>query len=139
MSTACSSRPASPVKACPVYGGTVKSYNFDAVRQMPGVRSAIQFPIPDPALTRGRIFSGGEPVGEVRGNGQFVNTGVQFEVRGSYGEPAVSFCFGSDGEDTVGIIRIRNNSPRAFENYVHRFGGGRRRSFLFALRTFLPR
>jgi isoquinoline 1-oxidoreductase beta subunit len=50
------------VKSCPVYGGNVKSYNFDAVRQMPGVRSAIQFPIPDPALTRGRIFSGGVAV-----------------------------------------------------------------------------
>src|SRR5262245_47285916 len=31
------------VRACPVYGGTVKSYNFDAIRQMPGVRSAMQF------------------------------------------------------------------------------------------------
>src|SRR5687767_5365107 len=29
---------------------------------MPGVRSAVQFPIPDPALTRGRIFSGGVAV-----------------------------------------------------------------------------
>src|SRR6266550_7062076 len=50
------------VKACPVYGGAVKSYNFDAIRQLPGVRSAMQFPIPDPALTRGRIFSGGVAV-----------------------------------------------------------------------------
>src|SRR5499427_8747957 len=50
------------VKACPVYGGTVKSFNFNAVRQLPGVRSAVQFPIPDPALTRGRIFSGGVAV-----------------------------------------------------------------------------
>jgi isoquinoline 1-oxidoreductase beta subunit len=50
------------VKACPVYGGNVKSYNFDAIRQMPGVRSAVQFPIPDPSLTRGRIFSGGVAV-----------------------------------------------------------------------------
>jgi isoquinoline 1-oxidoreductase beta subunit len=50
------------VKACPVYGGNVRSYNFDSVRQMPGVRSAMQFPIPDPALTRGRIFSGGVAV-----------------------------------------------------------------------------
>ena len=47
------------VKSCPVYGGTVKSYDFETIRQMPGVRSALQFPIPDPALTRGRIFSGG--------------------------------------------------------------------------------
>src|ERR1700704_408200 len=50
------------VKACPVYGGTVKSYQFEAIRQLPGVRSAMQFPIPDPALTRGRIFSGGVAV-----------------------------------------------------------------------------
>ncbi len=49
-------------KSCPVYGGSVKSYNFDAIRSMPGVRSAVQFPIPDPALTRGRIFSGGVAV-----------------------------------------------------------------------------
>ena len=50
------------VKACPVYGGDVKSYDFNAIRTMPGVRSAVQFPIPDPALTRGRIFSGGVAV-----------------------------------------------------------------------------
>ena len=50
------------VKACPVYGGTVKSYDFDAIRKMPGVLSAVQFGIPDPALTRGRIFSGGVAV-----------------------------------------------------------------------------
>ena len=47
------------VKACPVYGGNVKSYNFDVIRNMPGVQSAVQFPIPDTALTRGRTFSGG--------------------------------------------------------------------------------
>src|SRR5438034_9031659 len=50
------------VKACPVYGGTVKSYDFSAIRQLPGGRSAVQSPIPDPALTRGRIFSGGVAV-----------------------------------------------------------------------------
>jgi isoquinoline 1-oxidoreductase beta subunit len=50
------------VKACPVYGGDVKRYDFAAVRGMPGVRSAVQFPIPDPACTRGRIFSGGVAV-----------------------------------------------------------------------------
>jgi isoquinoline 1-oxidoreductase beta subunit len=50
------------VKACPVYGGDVSSYDFDAVRAMPGVRSAVQFPIPDPRLTRGRVFSGGVAV-----------------------------------------------------------------------------
>ena len=47
------------VKSCPVYGGDVKSYDFEAVRNMPGVHSVYQFPIPDPALTRGRVFSGG--------------------------------------------------------------------------------
>ena len=50
------------VKTCPVYGGDVKRYDFQAVRHMPGVRSAVQFPIPDPALTRGRVFSGGVAV-----------------------------------------------------------------------------
>jgi isoquinoline 1-oxidoreductase beta subunit len=50
------------VRTCPVYGGDVLRYDFDAVRDMPGVRSALQFPIPDPALTRGRVFSGGVAV-----------------------------------------------------------------------------
>jgi isoquinoline 1-oxidoreductase beta subunit len=50
------------VKACPVYGGDVKRYDFDAVRTMPGVRTAVQFPIPDTACTRGRVFSGGVAV-----------------------------------------------------------------------------
>jgi isoquinoline 1-oxidoreductase beta subunit len=50
------------VKACPVYGGDVKRYDFAAIRTMPGVRSAVQFPIPDPSCTRGRIFSGGVAV-----------------------------------------------------------------------------
>jgi isoquinoline 1-oxidoreductase beta subunit len=50
------------VRTCPVYGGTVKSYDFDAVRNMPGVISSMHFPIPDPALTRGRVFSGGVAV-----------------------------------------------------------------------------
>ena len=50
------------VKSCPVYGGDVKSYDFDAIRTLPGVRSVVQFPIPDPALTRGRVFSGGVAV-----------------------------------------------------------------------------
>jgi isoquinoline 1-oxidoreductase beta subunit len=50
------------VKACPVYGGDVKRYDFDAVRTMPGVRAAVQFPIPDTACTRGRVFSGGVAV-----------------------------------------------------------------------------
>src|SRR5690242_10532315 len=50
------------VKACPVYGGDVKRYDFQAIRTMPGVRNAVQFPIPDPSCTRGRIFSGGVAV-----------------------------------------------------------------------------
>jgi len=50
------------VKSCPVYGGDVRSYDFEAIRDRPGVRSAQQFPIPDPALTRGRVFSGGVAV-----------------------------------------------------------------------------
>ena len=50
------------VKTCPVYGGDVKRYDFNAVRGMSGVRSAVRFPIPDPALTRGRVFSGGVAV-----------------------------------------------------------------------------
>ena len=50
------------VKSCPVYGGTVKSYDFERIRNQPGVISAIEFPIPDPALIRDRIFSGGVAV-----------------------------------------------------------------------------
>ena len=50
------------IRTCPVYGGDVKSYDFDAIREMPGVQSVFQFPIPDPALTRGRVFSGGMAV-----------------------------------------------------------------------------
>jgi isoquinoline 1-oxidoreductase beta subunit len=50
------------VKSCPVYGGDVKSYDFDAVRKLPGVSSAVRFPIPDPKLTRGHVFSGGVAV-----------------------------------------------------------------------------
>jgi isoquinoline 1-oxidoreductase beta subunit len=50
------------VKSCPVYGGNVKSYDFGAIRDRPGVHSAVQLPIPDPALTRGRVFSGGVAV-----------------------------------------------------------------------------
>jgi isoquinoline 1-oxidoreductase subunit beta len=49
-------------KSCPVYGGDVKSYDFDAVRNMPGVRLAHRFAIPDPKLTRGHVFSGGVAV-----------------------------------------------------------------------------
>jgi isoquinoline 1-oxidoreductase subunit beta len=47
------------VKACPVYGGTVKHYDFERIRNEPGVISAVELPIPDPALIRGRVFSGG--------------------------------------------------------------------------------
>src|SRR3954453_17459683 len=50
------------VKSCPVYGGKVKSYDFERVRNQPGVISALQFPTPDPALIRDRVFSGGVAV-----------------------------------------------------------------------------
>ena len=50
------------VRTCPVYGGSVKSSDFESIRNLAGVRSAMQFPIPDPALTRGRVFSGGVAV-----------------------------------------------------------------------------
>jgi len=50
------------VKSCPVYGGKVKRYDFERIRTEPGVISAIQFPIPEPRLIRGRIFGGGVAV-----------------------------------------------------------------------------
>ncbi len=34
------------VRSCPVYGGKVKSYDFERIRNQPGVISAIE--IPDP-------------------------------------------------------------------------------------------
>ena len=46
------------VRACPVYGGDVKRFDFDAIRDRPGVLSAHALPIPDPSLLRGREFSG---------------------------------------------------------------------------------
>jgi isoquinoline 1-oxidoreductase subunit beta len=50
------------VRSCQVYGGTVSSYDFEQIRKEPGVISATDFPIPDTALTRGRMFSGGVAV-----------------------------------------------------------------------------
>jgi isoquinoline 1-oxidoreductase beta subunit len=50
------------VRSCPVYGGDVKGFDFDAIRDRPGVRGVHRFPIPDPQLTRGRVFSGGVAV-----------------------------------------------------------------------------
>jgi isoquinoline 1-oxidoreductase subunit beta len=50
------------VRTCPVYGGNVERFDFDSIRNLRGVRSAMQFPIPNPALTRGRVFSGGVAV-----------------------------------------------------------------------------
>jgi len=50
------------VKSCPVYGGDVKRFDAAAIRSKPGVLGAMQFPIPDPKLTRGRVFSGGVAV-----------------------------------------------------------------------------
>src|SRR5882757_10583479 len=50
------------VKSCPVYGGDVKSYDFEKIRNQPGVISAIEFPIPDASLIRDRVFSGGVPI-----------------------------------------------------------------------------
>jgi isoquinoline 1-oxidoreductase subunit beta len=50
------------VKACPVYGGTPKNYDFERIRNEPGVISAVKLPIPDPSLIRDRVFSGGVAV-----------------------------------------------------------------------------
>jgi isoquinoline 1-oxidoreductase subunit beta len=50
------------VKACPVYGGTVKNYDIERVRNQPGVISAVNIPIPDPSLIRDHVFSGGVAV-----------------------------------------------------------------------------
>ncbi len=47
------------VRSCPVYGGDIQSFDFDAVRERPGVVSAHQLPIPNPELIRGRVFGGG--------------------------------------------------------------------------------
>jgi isoquinoline 1-oxidoreductase beta subunit len=50
------------VKACPIYGGTAKNYDFERIRNEPGVISAVEIPIPDPSLIRDRVFSGGVAV-----------------------------------------------------------------------------
>ena len=50
------------VKSCPVYGGKVKRFDFERIRNQPGVISAVEFPIPDASLIRERTFSGGVAV-----------------------------------------------------------------------------
>src|SRR5215470_1655675 len=50
------------VKACPVYGGVAKNYDFARIRNQPGVISAVEIPIPDPSLIRDHVFSGGVAV-----------------------------------------------------------------------------
>src|SRR5262245_65766545 len=47
------------VKTCPVYGSKLKSYDFERIRNEPGVISAVEIPIPDPSLIRDRTFSAG--------------------------------------------------------------------------------
>ena len=49
-------------KACPVWGGDVKSYDIDAIKGRPGIHSVVQLPKPDAGLIRGRQFSGGVAV-----------------------------------------------------------------------------
>ena len=44
-------------KACPVWGGDVKSYDFDRIKNMPGVHSAVRLPFD--ALTKSVGFLGG--------------------------------------------------------------------------------
>jgi len=39
----------------------VKSYDFERIRNQPGVISAIEFPMPDPALIRDRILVAASP------------------------------------------------------------------------------
>jgi isoquinoline 1-oxidoreductase beta subunit len=43
------------VKACPVWGGDVKSYNFDAIRNRPGVHSAVRLPLKARAALSGGV------------------------------------------------------------------------------------
>jgi isoquinoline 1-oxidoreductase beta subunit len=45
------------VKACPVWGGDVRSYNADAIRKMPGVHAVVRLPFND--LTRRSDFLAG--------------------------------------------------------------------------------
>jgi isoquinoline 1-oxidoreductase beta subunit len=49
------------VRVCPVWGGDVRSYNFDAIKARPGVHSAVRLPLNE--KTRGcRFHSGGVAV-----------------------------------------------------------------------------
>jgi isoquinoline 1-oxidoreductase subunit beta len=47
------------VKTGPVYGSKLKRYDFDKIRNEPGVISAVEIPIPDASLIRDRTFSAG--------------------------------------------------------------------------------
>ena len=43
------------VKACPVWGGDVRSYDFDAIRNRPGVHSAVRLPRDGPSALSGGV------------------------------------------------------------------------------------
>ena len=43
------------VKACPVWGGDVRSYDFDAIRNRPGVHSAVRLPGEAPSALSGGV------------------------------------------------------------------------------------
>jgi isoquinoline 1-oxidoreductase beta subunit len=49
------------VKACPVYWGDVKSYNFDAIKNMPGVHSVVRIPL-NATSRKCRVHAGGVAV-----------------------------------------------------------------------------
>jgi isoquinoline 1-oxidoreductase beta subunit len=49
-------------KSCPVWGGDVRSFNFDAIRNMPGVHSAVRLPFNDLTRSVGDFLAGGVAV-----------------------------------------------------------------------------
>jgi isoquinoline 1-oxidoreductase beta subunit len=49
-------------KACPVWGGGVKSYDEASILSRPGVQAVVPFDMPDLVTTRNRSFSGGVAV-----------------------------------------------------------------------------
>jgi len=83
------------VKSCPVWGGDVKSYNFEAIKDRPGVHSAVRLPLD--AETRSMMkFGGSDNVGYLNG-GVAVIADTWWHAKTAMDAMPVEWDFGENG------------------------------------------